>query len=342
MEGETSKTSYKIVEYNDTLYQIPIRTIEQEQVILFSDVQLLLPNATALLSNSKLIPFKLDPNNQYTELIPKRISISNYSEDVWDVHVPIDYSAHSLLQSNIEMQIKMDQLVEKLECILQQQQQQQDSRTTTSGDDDSSQHSVPSQGIEVTEQDSNTTVVSTTHNTEEENTATQQQQEEEQERSHSPPPAFSSSSHAAPPSSSSSHRHEAPPSYETSVLSTIKTLNSKLCLYESHIFNRHKSPKWLAKRAEWISRVPNSIEEVAYQLVQLEMALLWTAVTESWIQERETWLTLVASARSERHLAGAIINLERHTLVMDDDWSSIRERWINELLEMVVLPLSHG
>ncbi len=72
MEGETSKTSYKLIEYNNTLYQIPIRTIGEEQVVLFSDVQLILPNATALLSNSKLIPFQLDPNNQYTELIPKR------------------------------------------------------------------------------------------------------------------------------------------------------------------------------------------------------------------------------------------------------------------------------
>jgi hypothetical protein len=340
MEGETSKTSYKLIEYNNTLYQIPIRTIGEEQVVLFSDVQLILPNATALLSNSKLIPFQLDPNNQYTELIPKRISIlSHTSEDIWDAHVPIDYSTQSLIQSNIEMQIKMDQLANKLDTLLLQRED--------TIEENSSQHSISSNGgAETTTEDNNDTV---------EDQEEEQEEQREQERSHSPPPAFSSSSHDAPSfstsssthlatttSSSSSNRHEAPPSYETSVLSTIQALNSKLCLYESHIFNRHKSPKWLAKRAEWISRVPNSIEQVAYQLVQLEMALLWTAVTESWIQERETWLTLVASARSERHLAGAIINLERHTLVMDDDWSSIRERWINELLEMVVLPLSHG
>lgn len=340
MEGETSKTLYKLVEYDNTLYQIPIRIIEQEQVLLFSDVQLLLPKATALLSNSKLVPFQLDPDNQYVELIPKRIPIFNHSEDIWEVHVPEDYATHSLIQSNIELQIKMDQLSGKLERLLSLQQENTSLDTTPGDEVISSNSSTFSQqegeGGEATALEADTS-------TEQENTSlvtTQQEQQQQPNRADSPPPAFSSSSHA--PSSSSSHRHEAPPSYETSVLSTIKALNSKLCLYESHIYNRHKSPKWLAKRADWISRVPNSIEEVAYQLVQLEMALLWTAVTESWIQERETWLTLVASARSERHLAGAIINLERHTLVMDEDWSTIRDRWINDLLEMVVLPLSHG
>ncbi|OAD75446.1 hypothetical protein PHYBLDRAFT_158406 [Phycomyces blakesleeanus NRRL 1555(-)] len=116
----------------------------------------------------------------------------------------------------------------------------------------------------------------------------------------------------------------------------------KLHIFERHIPNRHKSPRWLVRRVEWVERVPNSIEQVAYQIVQLEMALLWTAVTEAWINERETWLTLVASARSERHLAGALISLERHTLVMDEQWTEEKERWVNELLEMVVLPLSHG
>ncbi|CAO3620275.1 unnamed protein product [Mucor hiemalis] len=234
----------------------------------------------------------------------------------------------------------MDQLSGKLERLLSLQQENTSLDTTPGDEVISSNSSTFSQqegeGEEATALEADTS-------TEQENTSlvtTQQEQQQQPNRADSPPPAFSSSSHA--PSSSSSHRHEAPPSYETSVLSTIKALNSKLCLYESHIYNRHKSPKWLAKRADWISRVPNSIEEVAYQLVQLEMALLWTAVTESWIQERETWLTLVASARSERHLAGAIINLERHTLVMDEDWSNIRDRWINDLLEMVVLPLSHG
>lgn len=342
MEGETSKSLYKLVEYDNTLYQIPIRIIEQEQVLLFSDVQLLLPKATALLSNSKLVPFQLDPNNLYAELIPKRIVISNHSEDIWEIHVPEDYATHNLIQSNIEMQIKMDLLSEKLERLLSLQQDS-NSPDTTPGDEVTSSNSSSlslqeAEGEEAAALETN----STSEQLENISSATTQQEQQRQEsnRADSPPPAFTSSSHA--PSSSSSHRHEAPPSYETSVLSTIKALNSKLCLYESHIYNRHKSPKWLAKRAEWISRVPNSIEEVAYQLVQLEMALLWTAVTESWIQERETWLTLVASARSERHLAGAIINLERHTLVMDEEWANIRDRWINDLLEMVVLPLSHG
>ena len=72
------------------------------------------------------------------------------------------------------------------------------------------------------------------------------------------------------------------------------------------------------------------------------MALLWTAVSEAWLEERETWLTLVSTARSERHLAGALLNLERHTLVMSEEWVQVRERWINDLLELIVLPLGHG
>ncbi|KAG0759437.1 hypothetical protein G6F57_009185 [Rhizopus arrhizus] len=90
-------------------------------------------------------------------------------------------------------------------------------------------------------------------------------------RSESPPPAFSI------PSTS----HEAPPSYETSIFSSIKALNHKIRLYEFYINNRHKSTKWLSKRQTWLSREPNSTEQVAYQLVQLEMALLWTAVSEA-------------------------------------------------------------
>lgn len=315
MEGETSKTLYKIVEYNNTLYQLPIRTIEHDQVLLLSDVQLIVPKATAFLSQTKLIPFLLDPIS-HTVLIPKRVSVST-DDNIWQIKVPQEEQTTQLLQSNIEMQIKMDQLSQKFDRILALQQEEEDTAEVQPD-------VTPDPG---TDDEQPTTIEPVTEE--------QQPQEHQQQ---DPPPAFSSPSHA----SSSTHRHEAPPSYETSVLSTIKAINSKLCLYESHIYNRHKSPRWLAKRQDWISRVPNSIEEVAYQLVQLEMALLWTAVSESWIQERETWLTLVANARSERHLAGAIINLERHTLVMDENWPQIRERWINELLEMLVLPLSHG
>ncbi|CAO3636681.1 unnamed protein product [Cunninghamella blakesleeana] len=127
-----------------------------------------------------------------------------------------------------------------------------------------------------------------------------------------------------------------PPSYETSIFGNISLLVQKLRLFEEHIPNRHKSPRWLARRHEWVSNEPMNIEQIAYQLIQLEIALLWTAVEEVWINERETWLTLVAGARSERHLAGAMVNLERHTLVMDDDWQHCREDWLNELLEIIV------
>ncbi|GAA5816757.1 hypothetical protein MFLAVUS_010289 [Mucor flavus] len=322
MEGETSKTLYKLVEYNNTLYQIPVRNIEQDQVLLLSDVQSLIPKASAFLSDTKLVPFLLDPIS-YSELTPKRVSVTT-DNTIWQVQVPQDNSTDSLVQYSIQMQIKLDQLSEKLERLISLQQQQENSNEETN-------ISVVSNQSSTTEQDISLNELQTEQHDDTEEHGQQQKQQD-------PPPAFNSPSHEP---SSSGGRHEAPPSYETSVLSTITTINAKLCLYESHIANRHKSPRWLSKRQEWIARVPNSIEEVAYQLVQLEMALLWTAVTESWIEERETWLTLVANARSEKHLAGAMINLERHTLVMDDGWAQNRERWMNELLEMLVLPISH-
>lgn len=344
MEGETSITKYKLVVYQDTIYEIPIRVIEQETVLLLSDVQSIFPKATALLSNSKLVPFKLDPVH-HTEILPKRAPITDLDSQntVWEVHVPEESIA--LSPTIIELNSKMSRLSDKLDRILLLQQDQEEEeleeqQETLEGEEASSSHILEEHqsrhGSIADETAACTIGTDPTSN------------HEGPSRSNSPPPAFSTrsaatSSSAEVPTPPSSQQHvEAPPSYETSVLSTIKSINTKLRLYESHISNRHKSPKWLAKRQEWISREPNSIEQVAFQLVQLEMALLWTAVTESWIQERETWLTLVASSQSERHLAGAIINLERHTLVMDEEWNQIREGWINDLLEMVVLPLSHG
>ncbi|CAO3623990.1 unnamed protein product [Mucor fragilis] len=359
MQGEpaTTSTAYKLVEYDNTIYEIPIRCIDQENVLLLSDVQALLPNATALLTSSKLIPFKLHPDH-HTELIPKRISIPDVNSNnvIWQAHVPEEN-----VSTLVEMQRKIDQLGEKMDRLYM---------SLVQSSSDSSDDDIATAGANNT--NTNTLAIDDQHNQDSnqhddpnESTRTDDTLDtarDHMSRSNSPPPAFSTPSHlsvgantvgaSSSASSSSSainqcqqqqqQQHEAPPSYETSVLSTIKALNAKLRLYESHISNRHKSPKWLAKRDEWISREPNSIEQIAFQLVQLEMALLWTAVTESWIQERETWLTLVASSQSERHLAGAIINLERHTLVMDDEWQQIRERWVNDLLEMVVLPLSHG
>jgi hypothetical protein len=363
MQGEpnsTTNTQYKLVEYNNTIYEIPIRNIEQENVLLLSDIKSLLPKATAILTSSKLIPFKLHPDH-HTELLPKRIPIPDINSNsvIWQVHVPEESSS-----SLMKMQVKIDKLGEKLDRLFRTLVHQ----SSDGSDDDLATAPLTSTIRNNANTSSHNSVVAvddyhsedsdrpedTDDNTRDHDTL--DEADHSISRSNSPPPAFSTPSHLSVGASSSSgsssssainqqqnqQQHEAPPSYETSVLSTIKALNTKLRLYESHISNRHKSPKWLAKRDEWISREPNSIEQIAFQLVQLEMALLWTAVTESWIQERETWLTLVASSQSERHLAGAIINLERHTLVMDDDWQQIRERWINDLLEMVVLPLSHG
>lgn len=359
MQGEPASTTtqYKLVEYDDTIYEIPIRYIDQENVLLLSDVQALVPNATALLTSSKLIPFKLHPEH-YTELVPKRISIPDLNSNnvIWQAHVPEEN-----VPILMEMQRKIDQLGEKMDRLYMSLVHS----SSDSSDDDIAAAIADSENTNTIAIDDHHSEDSNQHEDQNENTRnddTLNTSRGHLSRSNSPPPAFSTPSHlsvaanavgsSSSASSSSSaisqrqqqqqQQHEAPPSYETSVLSTIKALNAKLRLYESHISNRHKSPKWLAKRDEWISREPNSIEQIAFQLVQLEMALLWTAVTESWIQERETWLTLVASSQSERHLAGAIINLERHTLVMDDEWQQIRERWVNDLLEMVVLPLSHG
>ncbi|KAI8373679.1 hypothetical protein BD560DRAFT_394019 [Blakeslea trispora] len=348
---------YTLVEYNNTIYQIPIRYLEGEHVILLIDVQSLIPNTTALLTNFKLLPFKLDSN--HSVVVPKRVVINDLDlaqTTVWQAHVPDVH--HATVQSTvIEMQIKMDQLCSKLDRLV--------SSLSSSGhyvadvlDESNSQRTTVSDGSLEEPHTGAFPLLMPVHRSSPEEPTTQSYHSDGSDTSSgsnsSPPPAFS-----IPTSSSSSNQHhvqrsvsdadnegrsqhEAPPSYETSVLSTIKSLNDKLRIYESHISNRHKSPKWLAKREEWLSREPSSIDQIAYQLVQLEMALLWTAVSEAWIQERETWLTLVASSQSERHLAGAIINLERHTLVMDEEWASIRERWIRELLEMVVLPLSHG
>ncbi|KAG1137389.1 hypothetical protein G6F37_011290 [Rhizopus arrhizus] len=129
---------------NDTMYQIPIRNIEQDKVILLSDVQSLLPKATALLSNSKLVPFQLDSNLQ--ELIPKRILISNSTIDnVWEAHVPEEYQ-NTLIQTTIEMQIKMDQLSEKVDKLLLLNNQDNTSNitattTTTTTEGEEEEHS---------------------------------------------------------------------------------------------------------------------------------------------------------------------------------------------------------
>jgi hypothetical protein len=319
MEG--SSTKYKLVQYNDNSYYIPIRAVKDENVLFLSDIQAVVPSATALLSShSKLIPFQLDPN-QHSELLPKRVIVPE-SESVWKVHVP-----ESTPDIGNSMETRLEILSEQIQLLLSITQQARESESNHS-----SLHNEPLQNRladpeeEEEEQMEDSNAQGTSH----------------VDRPCSPPPAFSPLRSPHPSTAQQQPSVEAPPSYETSVLSSISTLTEKLRLYESHISNRHKSPQWLAKRSAWLSRNPINIEQLAFQLVELEMALLWTAVSEAWINERETFMALVGSARSERHLAGAILNLERHTLVLDNEWVTVRENWISGLLDMLVIPMSHG
>lgn len=379
-EASSSEQRFKAVEYNNQIYQIPVRRIDHDQYLFLNDVQAIVPQATALTASDKLIPFEADPIT-HMELMPKRIGVTDF-DSAWQVHVP-GAAAVDSQQRIADMDTKLERLSRQLHHVL--------SAITTSTTAAGTSNNVTTAAAAAA-MDDTTTSESNEHI--EEDVAHDQQEVTTPPRPQSPPPAFSSSpplpvpsnrpsppNHASvtaatttattaaarttttttaassqassntppppmPPQPSTSHRHvegDAPPSYETSILGNIKALTDQLRLYESHIANRHKSPRWLARRSEWVQREPASIEQVAYQLVQLEMALLWTAVSESWIQERETWLTLVASARTERHLAAAMLNLERHTLVMDESWGHhVRETWVNELLEMIVLPLTHG
>ncbi|KAL0085935.1 hypothetical protein F4703DRAFT_1736883 [Phycomyces blakesleeanus] len=343
MESETNSfNKYKIVEYNDQIFMIPIRRVNRQSVLLFSDVQALVPSATALVSMGKLIPFEIDPFS-LVELEPRRVVIAE-QDTTWEAYSPEQQTRQGanrkILQKLVDLETKIDGITQCLNSMLIHQQNEHDpSLNTLPQNNEDEEEDEEEEEEEEEEEDED----------EDEDDEDEDEDGEEieirpnshpvhgqsRERSQSPPPAFSSSPHTG-------NTGDAPPSYETSIFGSIKALMQKLHIFERHIPNRHKSPRWLVRRVEWVERVPNSIEQVAYQIVQLEMALLWTAVTEAWINERETWLTLVASARSERHLAGALISLERHTLVMDEQWTEEKERWVNELLEMVVLPLSHG
>ncbi|KAI9268144.1 hypothetical protein BDA99DRAFT_504954 [Phascolomyces articulosus] len=380
-EASSSEEKYKVVEYNEQIFCIPVRRIQQSQYLFLSDVQALVPAATAFTSTDKLIPFETDPTT-HEELLPKRVAVSEFNS-AWQVHVPEGIDSRRMLQA---MDGKLDRLSRQLRRLMiqplsnetttttshngshghqdlndhnsesdvhdddttnplngqQEEEQRQQQPTPEEAHDDHTTSTEPPLAIGRRPRVNNHTTLNNNHHP----TPSRRRQVQpnhdddphDHDRPESPPPAFTTS-----PLPTRRMEGEAPPSYETSILGNIKALTDQLRLYESHIANRHKSPRWLSRRHDWIDREPSSIEQVAYQLVQLEMALLWTAVSESWIQERETWLTLVASARTERHLAGAMLNLERHTLVMDDAWvNQVRETWTNELLEMIVLPLTHG
>ncbi|KAI9323580.1 hypothetical protein BX666DRAFT_1847261 [Dichotomocladium elegans] len=353
-EASSSEEKYKAVEYLNHIYRIPVRRIDHDQYLFLSDVRAIVPQATALTASDKLIPFAIDPITNL-ELTPRRVLVSEFSS-VWQAHVP-PAAADENQQRMVEMDAKLDSLSQQIHHLLSvitppHHAQTQTitsivSPTPTPAPAPALAHAhapapapapTSAAAAVVAVADATAAARSPNHPT----NASPGVVIEAVTPASAPTPAPTS----VPVARASSSRHadgDAPPSYETSILGNIKTLTDQLRLYESHIANRHKSPRWLARRSEWVHREPTNIEQLAYQLIQLEMALLWTAVSESWIQERETWLTLVASARTERHLAGAMISLERHTLVMDETWiHHMRETWINELLEMIVLPLTHG
>ncbi|ORY93623.1 hypothetical protein BCR43DRAFT_497259 [Syncephalastrum racemosum] len=402
-EPSRSEEKYKAIEYGDFLFQIPVRRlpgIDDQYFLFLSDVQAVVPGATALMSSDKLIPFVTDPQTHATHE-PRRTTVTEF-ETVWQAHVPETVSDRRALQN---LEVKLDNVARQLHRLALMipstvtvadntnsinettatmptmptsslsSQPLPSSQTSLQQADASAQAATSNltttQNVQADNaQSSRTNVVSTaagaqaaggcdessasTRSNKPRSSQTEEDEDDDEEeatpsRSSSPPPAFSTSPRPALPRPTSNNSNirqhiegEAPPSYETSILGNIQALTDKLLTFETHIPNRHKSPRWLARRREWLERTPSNIEQVAYQLVQLEMALLWTAVSEGWIQEREPWLTLVASARSERHLAAAMLNLERHTLVLDEDWATAREGWVNELLEMVVLPLTHA
>ncbi|CAO3641217.1 unnamed protein product [Cunninghamella echinulata] len=360
-------SSYKPIEYDKTIYLIPIRFINENSYVLLSDIQAIIPTASAVLSNDKLIPFEIDTNT-LTEIKPKRIIIKD-TNSIWQVH--------TVQPANIEIINKLSLLEHCLNFLIRHLQQQQNTDGNSSINIEDNEHrdrnrrrtkssrrqhelspppafslhhndtsnastispNIPSTSTVYTNgsNDSNNITIPAS-NRHLLNTITNNQHDNinnssSNTNSHRPHPSTSNNTSST---NSNAVAIPPPPSYETSIFGNISLLVQKLRLFEEHIPNRHKSPRWLARRHEWVSNEPTNIEQVAYQLIQLEMALLWTAVTESWIQERETWLTLVAGARSERHLAGAMVNLERHTLVMDDNWQHCREDWLNELLEIIV------
>ncbi|KAI9309038.1 hypothetical protein BJ944DRAFT_259188 [Cunninghamella echinulata] len=393
-------SSYKPIEYDKTIYLIPIRSINENSYVLLSDIQAIIPTASAVLSNDKLIPFEVDTNT-LTEIKPKRIIIKD-TDSIWQIH--------TVPPANTEIINKLSLLEHRLNFLIRHLVEEEEIETLDSQLDSISLSNSSRSSTNLTtyqQQQSNTGDNSSVNIEDNEHRTRNRRRTKSSRRQHelSPPPAFSlhnnetsnsstvspnipststiytnesndsndiitpTSNHHLPNTITNNQRHNIninnnsitdihrphpstsnntsstnsnavaippPPSYETSIFGNISLLVQKLRLFEEHIPNRHKSPRWLARRHEWVSNEPTNIEQVAYQLIQLEMALLWTAVTESWIQERETWLTLVAGARSERHLAGAMVNLERHTLVMDDNWQHRREDWLSELLEIIV------
>jgi hypothetical protein len=345
------EAQYQAIRHNDRIWRIPIRNINNTNVVLFSDIQSFIPSATGVVSNDKLIPFVIDSSTG-AQLIPKRIEVTYAGTNIWDIL----YSEVNEQETSVRIALlesKYEDLINRLDRILPgntgphspypvfHSRTQVDEDGTDSSGSFESPTGLRHGSVDIQSHDNDELSVESDNNACE---ITSYSMDSCDDLRHNPIAHLAVAAEGAERTTTTSRDAlvpgsgdpDEPPSYENSILT------EKLLEFESHIANRHKSPRWLAERNEWLHRMPGNIEQFAFQLVELEMALLWTAVAESWLNERETWLNLVMNARSLRHLAGALVSLERHTLVLDEAWSGIRERWINELLEMVVLPFSHA
>ncbi|KAI9290039.1 hypothetical protein BC943DRAFT_258360, partial [Umbelopsis sp. AD052] len=332
------------------IWRIPIRNITDKKVLLLSDIQTFIPSATGVVSNDKLVPFVIDQNTG-AQLLPKRIEVITAGANIWDI-LYSDPNDQDVSTRITQLESKYEDLINRLDRLLPASDdtsletsplhylnsriQLDEDIAESSGSSDCHRQAPSSDGLshenDELSEGSNDNVEVTPYNAVD--TC------EDVRHMSNTVPRLSVGSSTLPPRQSTGDPDE-PPSYENSILGSIRTLTERLLEFEAHIGNRHKSPRWLTERNEWLSRTPGNIEQFAIHLVELEMALLWTAVAESWINERETWLNLVMNARSLRHLAGALISLERHTLVLDEEWPTVRERWVNDLLEMLVVPYSH-
>ncbi|KAG2172217.1 hypothetical protein INT43_004758 [Umbelopsis isabellina] len=354
------EAQYQAIRHNNRIWRIPIRNINNTNVVLFSDIQSFIPSATGVVSNDKLIPFVIDASTG-AQLIPKRIEVTYAGTNIWDIL----YSEVNDQETSVRIALlesKYEDLINRLDRILpgntghqppyplfHSRTQVDEDGTDSSGSFESPTTGLRHDSVDIQSNDNDELSVESENNACE---IVSYSMDSCDDLRHNPIANLAVAAESVEHTTTITNNNQdamvpgsgdpdEPPSYENSILGNIRTLTEKLLEFESHIANRHKSPRWLAERNEWLHRTPGNIEQFAFQLVELEMALLWTAVAETWLNERETWLNLVMNARSLRHLAGALVSLERHTLVLDETWSSIRERWINELLEMVVLPFSH-
>ncbi|KAH8553527.1 hypothetical protein BGW37DRAFT_533556 [Umbelopsis sp. PMI_123] len=340
------EAQYQAIRHNDKIWRVPIRNINEQKVLLLSDIQSFIPSATGVVSNDKLVPFVVDQNTG-AQLLPKRIEVITAGANIWDILFS-ETNDQDTSTRIAQLESKYEDLINRLDRLLP-------------ASDDACVETSPLHYLAVnpnsnsrTQLDEDITETLSSDGLSHENDEISEGSNDNVEVTSY---AMDTCEDVRHPSNSVSHLSigtlpqrtttaggdpDEPPSYENSILGNIRTLTERLLEFEAHIGNRHKSPRWLTERNEWLSRTPGNLEQFAIHLVELEMALLWTAVAESWINERETWLNLVMNARSLRHLAGALISLERHTLVLDEEWPNVRERWVNELLEMLVLPYSHS